>query len=154
MKLAVALSRRAELQTRLRQLEGRLCANALVQEGEEPAEDPKDLLAELEEDYTALESLIAAINRTNSAAVMESGQTLSDALAKRDCLSGKLNLLRGFLNHASARVSRHGASEIKIKSTVNVRDLQKQVDRCSKELRELDEAIQQTNWTVDLMETV
>jgi len=34
-----------------------------------------------------------------------------------------------------------------------VRELQKQVDRCSKELRELDEAIQQTNWTVELMET-
>ena len=65
MKLAVALSRRAELQTRLRQLESRLSANALVQEGEEPAEDPKDLLTELEENYTALEALIAAINRTS-----------------------------------------------------------------------------------------
>ena len=153
MKLAVALSRRAELQTRLRQLESRLSANALVQEGEEPAEDPTELLTELEESYTALEALIAAINRTNSATVMESGQVLSDALTQRDCLSGKLGMLRVFLNHASARVSRHGVSEIKIKSTVNVRELQKQVDSCAKQLRELDEAIQQTNWTVELMET-
>ena len=40
MKLANALSQRAELQTRIRQLETRLYNNAQVQEGERPAEDP------------------------------------------------------------------------------------------------------------------
>jgi hypothetical protein len=66
MKLANALSRRSELQTRIRQLEIRLGNNALVQEGENPAEEPADLLAELDRDYAELERLIAAINRTNS----------------------------------------------------------------------------------------
>ena len=41
MKLANALSQRSELQTRIRQLERRLNNNALVQEGEQPAEDQK-----------------------------------------------------------------------------------------------------------------
>ena len=50
MKLANALSQRAELQTRIRQLEERLNNNAQVQEGEEPAEDPMELLRELDED--------------------------------------------------------------------------------------------------------
>ena len=68
MKLANALSLRSELQTRIRQLESRLDNNALVQEGESPAEDPMELLRELEEDYAQLEELIARINRTNSAA--------------------------------------------------------------------------------------
>lgn len=152
MKLANALSQRSELQTRLRQLESRLNNNAQVQEGEQPAEDPAELLKELDEGYARLEQLIAAINRTNNSTVAEGGATLSDLLAKRDCLKGKLSALRNFLDNASALVRRHSVSEIKVKSTVNVRALQKQVDELAKELRELDETIQEKNWTVELIE--
>ena len=151
MKLANALSQRAELQTRIRQLETRLYNNAQVQEGEQPAEDPEELLRELEEDYTCLEELISAINRTNSAARTEDGTTLSDLLARRDCLKGKLGILRNFLDNASALVRRRTAGEIKVKSTVNVRALQKQVDGLSKDLRQLEEAIQEKNWTTELL---
>ena len=151
MKLANALSRRSELQTRIRQLEIRLGNNALVQEGENPAEEPADLLAELERDYAELERLIAAINRTNSVTKVE-GESLSDLLARRDCLTGKVQVLRNFLQNASAVVHRRTASEIKIKSTVNVRELQQQVDACAKALRELDETIQEKNWTTELVE--
>lgn len=151
MKLANALSQRAELQTRIRQLETRLYNNAQVQEGEQPAEDPEELLRELEEDYACLEELISAINRTNSAARTEDGTTLSDLLARRDCLKGKLGILRNFLDNASALVRRRTAGEIKVKSTVNVRALQKQVDGLSKDLRQLEEAIQEKNWTTELL---
>ena len=151
MKLANALSQRSELQTRVRQLESRLNNNALVQEGEEPAEDPMELLKELEADYAQLEDLISRINRTNSATQVENGLSLSDLLAKRDCLKGKLGALRNFLSNASALVRRHSVSEIKIKSTVNVRQLQKRVDGLSKQLRELEEVIQEKNWTTELM---
>ena len=41
MKLAEALSLRADLQKRISQLEVRLKNNARIQEGEEPAEDPR-----------------------------------------------------------------------------------------------------------------
>lgn len=151
MKLANALSQRSELQTRIRQLEARLNNNALVQEGEQPAEDPMELLHELEVDYTRLEELISAINRTNNSTKIGEGSTLSDLLARRDCLKGKLSVLRGFLDNASAMVRRHSASEIKIKSTVDVRQLQKQVDGLSRELRELEETIQEKNWTTELL---
>ena len=151
MKLANALSQRSELQTRIRQLESRLNNNALVQEGEQPAEDPMELLQELDEDYARLEDLIARINRTNNSTRTENGATLSDLLAKRDCLKSKLSGLRTFLDNASAQVRRHSTSEIKIKSTVNVRELQKQVDALSKDLRELEEAIQEKNWTTELL---
>nr|WP_325200863.1 DIP1984 family protein [uncultured Oscillibacter sp.] len=151
MKLANALSQRAELQTRIRQLETRLYNNAQVQEGEQPAEDPEELLRELEEDYVRLETLISAINRTNSAARTEDGATLSDLLARRDCLKGKLGILRNFLDNASALVRRRTAGEIRIKSAVDVRGLQKKVDGLSKELRELEEAIQERNWTTELL---
>ncbi len=151
MKLANALSQRSELQTRIRQLESRLNNNAQVQEGEQPAEDPMELLKELEADYARLEELISAINRTNSSTKLEDGAALSDLLAKRDCLKGKLSVLRGFLDNASALVRRHSVSEIKVKSAVDVRQLQKQVDGLSRELRELEEAIQEKNWTTELL---
>ena len=151
MKLANALSQRSELQTRIRQLESRLNNNAQVQEGEQPAEDPMELLKELDGDYARLEELISAINRTNNSTAVEGGITLSDLLARRDCLKGRLSVLRSFLDSASALVRRHSASEIKVKSTVNVRQLQKQVDGLSKDLRELEETIQEKNWTTELM---
>ena len=152
MKLANALSQRSELQTRIRQMEVRLNNNAKVQEGEQPAEDPMELLKELEEDYIQLENLISAINRTNNSTKLEDGTTLSDLLARRDCRRGRPSSLRNFLNNASVLVHRHSASEIKIKSTINVRRLQKQVDGLSKELRELEESIQEKNWTTELLE--
>ena len=135
MKLANALSQRAELQTCIRQLEERLNNNAQVQEGEESAEDPMELLRELDEDYAQLEALIARINRTNSTTEAGEGRTL-----------------RGFLSSASSLVSRRTVGEIRIRSAVNVRELQKQVDQQSKSLRELDAVIQETNWTTELME--
>ena len=151
MKLANALSQRSELQTRIRQLESRLNNNAQVQEGEQPAEDPMELLRELEAEYARLEELISAINRTNNSTLVEGKATLSDLLARRDCLKGKLNILRGFLDSASALTRRFSVSEIKVKSTVNVRELQKQVDGLSKDLRELEETIQEKNWTTELL---
>ena len=48
MKLAEALQERADLNRRIQQLQQRLTNNALVQEGETPAEDPAELLAELD----------------------------------------------------------------------------------------------------------
>ncbi len=152
MKLANALAERADLQTRINQLQGRLGNNALVQEGEQPAEDPNELLRELDEDFQRLEWLISRINRTNAAVKVESGDTISDLLARRDCLTSRVGALRNFLTVASTRVRRGTVGEIRIKSTVNVQALQKQTDELSKELRELDTAIQEKNWTTELME--
>ena len=150
MKLANALTERAELQTKVRQLENRLMNNAQVQEGERPAEDPAALLAELEAAYAALEDLIARINLTNSA-TLSGGKSLTALLARRDCLAGKIGVLRSFCDAASALVTRRTVDEIKIKSTVDVAALQKQIDALSKELRELDAAIQEKNWTTELL---
>ena len=48
MKLAEALQERADLNRQIEQLKARLYNNALVQEGEAPAEDPNELLAQLD----------------------------------------------------------------------------------------------------------
>ena len=151
MRLAEALNERADIQRRIAQLESRLIDNAKVQEGEEPAERPEDLLAELDGLFSRLEELMSKINWTNSQTIQE-GHTMTQLLARRDCLTRKIGVLRSFLQSASATVSRATRSEIKIKSTVSVAKMQKQVDGLSKELRELDSAIQALNWTTNLME--
>ena len=48
MKLAEALILRADSNRRVEQLKQRLLRNAKVQEGNQPAEDPQELIVELE----------------------------------------------------------------------------------------------------------
>ncbi len=150
MKLATALSERADLQRRIAELGIRLNNNAKVQEGESPSENPNELLEELNRSFVRLEELIARINHTNNAAVAD-GKTLTDYIARRDCLKQKITIMRNFLNVSSDKVSRYSKAEIKIMSTVEVTVLQKELDGLSKELRETDEKIQELNWTTELI---
>ena len=150
MKLANALAQRADLQRRMAQLGSRLMNNAKVQEGEQPAEEPKELLSELESLSAHLEELICRINLTNTTARSETGESLTALLARRDCLKMKLGLYREFLQNASDVVPRGLRTEIKIVSTVKVSQMQKQVDDMSRDLRLLEETIQSLNWTTEL----
>lgn len=150
MKLAAALIERADLQTRLTQLQTRLLNNAKVQEDVKPNEDPKDLLKELDEISKQLEDYIYRINMTNAATLVDE-TPLTSLLAKKDVLTKKIGILRAFLNESSALVDRYSLKEIKIDSTVDVAKLQKDLDALSKELRELDQKIQEINWTTDLI---
>lgn len=150
MKLAEALILRADLQKRLLQLRERLELNARVQEGEQPAEDPAALLKELDALLAEQEDLIRRINLTN-ARTEAGGELLTALLARRDCLTEKISMLRDFLNTASNITGRTSRMEIKIHSTVPVAELRKQVDSLSKQLRELDIRIQSANWTAELL---
>lgn len=149
MKLATALSQRADLQKRLTELNTRLKNNAKVQEGEAPAEKPAELLKELDGLLSQLEELVAKINLTNSSTLAD-GKTITELIAHREMLSKKLSIMRGFLDEASSKVDRYSRTEIKIESSVDVAKLQKQVDALSKELRETDEKLQELNWTTEL----
>lgn len=150
MKLATALSERADLQRRISELSVRLNNNSKVQEGEQPSEDPKELLQELDQDFQRLEELIAKINHTNNE-TKQNGVSLTDLLAKRDCLKQRVSIMRSFLDNASEKVNRYSKAEIKILSTVSVSKLQSEVDALSKKLRETDEQIQGLNWTTELI---
>lgn len=150
MKLASALSERADIQRRLSELSERLANNAKVQEGDVPAENPKELLAETDGLIDRLETLICRINMTNSR-VESDGISMTMMIARRDCLKKRIAMLRGFLDCASSKVERYSRAEIAVHSTVDVKELQKQVDGLSRELRELDEKIQELNWTTELL---
>lgn len=149
MKLANALADRAEIQKQIANLQTRLCNNAKVQDGEQPAEDPMALLAELDTLTAQYEELMRRINITNTLTVYE-GMTMTAMLAHRDALRSKISIMQRFLREASDKTTRYSRSEILIKSTVDVKTLQTQVDVLSKELREVDQRIQELNWTTEL----
>ena len=150
MKLAEALQERADLARRIDSIKSRLSHNAIVQEGEMPAEDPAALLAEFDGCTNCMEELLTRINLTNCKTVVL-GQSLTALLARRDALKIRLDGYRMLVNEASMTARRATRSEIKILSTVNVAELQKTVDLTAKELRQLDNAIQAANWTTELL---
>ncbi len=150
MKLAEALNLRSDLQKRIAQIRDRLHNNAKVQEGDQPAENPYDLLKELDEDILRLEEMIKKINFTNCQTKVD-GISIMDMIAKKDTLALKNSILRSLLNEASTKVERYSNKEIRILSTVKVSELQKEVDRYAKELRELDTRLQGLNWTTDII---
>lgn len=149
MKLAEALNLRADLKIRIKQLKERLIANSKVQEGDVPSENPEELLKELKGNLEQLEDLIKKINMTNSSTVVD-GETLTDLIAKRDVLTMEISIKREFLASASEKINRYSNNEIKILSTTDVGKKQKEIDKLSKKLRELDTKIQGLNWTTEL----
>jgi hypothetical protein len=152
MKLAEALILRADCQKRIEQLKQRLLRNAKIQEGDDPAESPKDLMKELEQVSDELVQLIQRINKTNSVSKIDGDMTLSDALAVRDVLKLKHGIYRDLAEAASVRQGRFSRSEVKFKSAVRISEVQRRADQLAKGHRELDTKIQEANWLVELME--
>ncbi len=150
MKLAEALIERADLQRRAAQLEERLTQNMQVQEGEVPAEDPRELLNELLTVLDALERLLPRIHRANLTATLPGGQSLTDALTRRDLLDLRLRALRRAATAAAERQTRYSNSELRMVAVIPARELQKLADTLAKERRELEVQIQQANWLTEL----
>lgn len=150
MKLAEALITRAGYNQRYHELKARLLKSVKTQEGIDPPESPAELMDELQQLIQDRLEIIQQINRTNVATTVKEGMTLADAIVKRD----SLNLLRGLWKSAAEDAvpghDRYSRSEIRQVSTIDVAHYQKQVDRLSRELRELDTQIQAMNWTIDL----
>ena len=150
MKLAEALKERADLNIKLQEIANRLGCNILVQEGEKPAEDPNELLKEYDGASKRLVELVTRINQTN-AVITLNGQTITALIAKKDVLKQKLKNYQDLVFTASNIASRVQRSEIKILPTVEVKELQKTCDSVAKELRELENSLQEANWTTELL---
>ena len=149
MKLAEALSIRADLQRRISQLKSRLKDSSKIQEGDTPAEDVNDLYKELGDCLTQLEELTYRINHTNMQTVSE-GETLTRIIARKDMLTLRISVMRDVLSHVIEN-DRYGRNEIKYIRTIDVPAFRKEMDTYAKQLRELDLKLQSLNWTVDLI---
>lgn len=148
MKLAEALSIRADLQRKVSQLKGRLKDSAKVQEGDKPAENTDDLFKELDSFLVKMEDLIYRINFTNIRTV-HNGETLTQMIARKDVLNLRLSVMRDVMKN-TLETDRYGRNEIKYVRTVDVTELHKRIDTYAKQLRELDLKLQKLNWTTDL----
>jgi hypothetical protein len=151
MKLAEALIERAEIQKKNWQLISRIKDNTKVQEGDAPSEKPEELIAEYEENMDRFLDLVQRINDTNSKTPFDEGKCIADAIALRDCLGAKIRAYRDFYESAAIRQDRYNRTEIKFVHCIDPKELQNQVNRLSKEYREIDTKLQGLNWTVDLM---
>ncbi len=150
MKLAEALSIRKDLQTRVDQLKARILNNVRIQEGEKPAEEPVELLKELDSCLNQLRELIYRINLTNMNTCCD-GKPVTRLMAERDVLLKRVQVLRDVFNQASTTTERYSRSEIKYVTTIDVKAMAKQIDKLATQLRELDVKIQSVNFTTELM---
>jgi hypothetical protein len=156
VKLAEALSLRADATRLIEQLRTRIVANARFQEGEEPAEDAQTLLAEAGMVLDELEDLIRRINRTNAATQIGPEDTITDALARRDVLRARHSVVTAAADAAVGRsqagMARQLRSELKMLPALPLAQLRGQADDLARQIRELDVRIQQSNWEFDLIE--
>lgn len=151
MKLAEALQERADLNRNIEQLKNRLKNNVLVQEGEKTAEEPEKLKQQLDVSIKRLAYLISRINLTNCRTIVD-GQTLTELIAKKDTLSLKISVYKDIVYTGSQASYRARNTEIKIKPAIIIADWQANIDAMAKELRLLDNQLQESNWNTELME--
>lgn len=149
MKLAEVLKERADLNSKIQELRSRISSNVVMQEGVNPAEDPEQLIIELNHSIDRLEVLIATINTINCNTMID-GTSLTNLLAKKDALNLKINAYKAIVENASNLTNRTYSTDIKNLSAIDVKKVQNDLDLYSKELRLLDNKIQYTNWTTEI----
>lgn len=153
MKLAEALLHRKDLQIRIKEDQEALDAAVITPQGLGPDEEPQALLRGLEDSHAALESLITQINRTNNQAMLPSGLTLMEAIARREAQTKRLEHLKGLLKAILGRNRREFWSDnapLHI-THLSPEQLRTQINGLAKGLRELDLEIQAANWSTDLV---
>jgi len=152
MKLAEALILRADYQKRIEQLKARILRNVLVQEGEEPAEQPAALIAESQQTYALLLDMVQRINRTNCNTAVAGHGSLADAIAERDNIRARASLLRSVAEQATVTMNRYSKAEVKFVSMLSVADIQARADALAVAYRELDAQIQGLSCWTELLD--
>ena len=151
MKLAEALLLRSDLQTKLASLQQRINSNVLIQEGDQPSEDPNALIKEAFAVNSELHALIQRIHATNAQAQTIQGQPLLRVLNARDSLTQQHRILQQAIDSSQRENGRYSSSEIRWIKSISVAELQKQADDISRQLRQSNLEIQASNWQVDLI---
>ena len=151
MKLAEALLLRSDLQTKLASLQQRINSNVLIQEGDQPSEDPNALIKEAFAVNSVLHALIQRIHASNAQAQTIQGQPLLRVLNARDSLTQQHRILQQAIDSSQRENGRYSSSEIRWIKSISVAELQKQADDISRQLRQNNLEIQASNWQVDLI---
>ena len=153
MKLAEALLLRSDQQKKLASLKQRINANVLIQDGDEPSEDPNELLKQVFALTQESQKLVFAIHQTNALAKLNDGRSLLALLTQRDELVERHKVLTSAISNTNREPDRYSSREIKWRKVIPVSSLQKQTDDLSAKLRDLNVLIQANNWQIDLIES-
>lgn len=169
MLLAEALAARKDALAEIDDLRDRLAAAVRRYEDQStPADDPAEVVGALGRALDTYESLVVRINHTNNATWLAfDGRDLSvmQAIALRERLILEAKARRGAvesLEHATG-TGKSGRSrgwlgpkrskdDVRELPTVELRTERQVADHLAETVRRLDMALQQRNWTTDLLE--
>ena len=151
MRLAEALIERKAIKTKMEELKKRIYQNARVQEGEEPLENPEELLEELKTEVEKFETLVVRINQSNQVTLLADDSTMMEAIVKKDMLHYVHLILTNLADKATHLQERYSLREVKTYPTINVRSIRKQAEEIAKAYRLLDGQIQEANWRAELL---
>ena len=169
MLLAEALAAKKDALKEVEDLRERLAAAAVRYEDQEASEDPADLVAKLDDALDRVESLTVRINRTNNATRLGfDGRELSimEAVALRDRLVMEARIRRGVVDAIDvglevkpsrqpqyyAAPERRSKDDIRKIVAVDYKAARSAADDVSERVRRLDIALQQQNWSVELLD--
>lgn len=173
MLLAEALAAKKDALKEVNDLSGRLAAAAVRYEDQESAaEDPAELVTKLGEALDRVEDLTVRINKTNNEARLGfDGRELSimEAVALRDRLTLESRIRRGVVEAIETgletkpgggggfapymgQVARRSKDDVRKVVTIDFKAERAAADGLSERVRRLDIALQQLNWTTELVD--
>ena len=146
MKLAEALLLRSDLMKKIEHIQNRIRPVLIVSDDKKPQEDPTKLIAQLRTAIQELETLVIRINKTNNEININGEGSLMEALVKRDSLKMLSEKLRNI--RYAAQIDNSG--DANLKTTIDIKKLQTEMDQTGRAFREIDSKIQELNWLTEL----
>lgn len=153
IRLAQALNSRARLRENMVDLKNRITNNLLVQEGDTPAEQPRDLLELYERCAYEYYRLAADINNANINIRTEYDgveMSLMEMITLRDRYQTIHKMYKAAADGLVPSIPRFGRNEIKFVQSMNPDSCRALANRYAKCVREIDDKIQMMNWVTDI----
>ncbi len=145
MKLAQALSARKRLAEQVQSLARQASSSAYIRAGAAlPKTHPDKLIQDAIDVAGQLATCIQQIDATNVASKLPNGMSIRDAMCRRLVLKS--------LHKSLSEIRNDRPNDSDIELVLDGEKLRRTKDNVAREWRELDDAIQQANWTHDLIE--
>ena len=152
MLLAEALLRKAVLKKELDALEQRMGESARIPHDEEPVDDYTVLLISYREKESELLETSLRILATNNKTEIIEGETISQAIIRRDGLKRIVAMYNKLLNAAiGSNRGYYSSRDVKYKRVIDMDKVRSDMNSAAQQYRELDVKLQQLNWNTELL---